>query len=172
VSTIYEDELTEQQEADAAVKALARRNMEMKRLRDRMRKLRNAIMGKPVMHGVNIGVVIKRVDEASDDIENICYAHEFSAGKNGGRIRWSRESNARVDQCNAFDETSAPDAGALPFRSNRARELPEIRHREEEHYKKQITLAIGFAKQWAEHMRKQAEVEAQKRALDAEATGQ
>ena len=159
---LYDDSEREEAERKLVLQQL-RRKETMAKMRKRMRFLR----GKPVIFGLVIGVVIGQVDE----LENVVIAHGFSKKNAKSRIRWARETTAKSDAVQEFDENANIDVDNIPVPQSRAK-TPEMEQHERAKYREQIEFALAFSVQWAERQVKLAEIKRKQaealKALDAD----
>lgn len=146
-------ELYDDDERTEAERKLVLQQLKRKETMARMRKRMRALRGRAVIYGLVIGVVIGQVDE----LENVVIAHAFSRKNAKARIRWARETNAKADAVQEFDETANIDVDNIPVPRSRAR-TPEMEQHERDVYATQVKLALEFAEQWKERQVKLIEI--------------
>src|SRR5438309_148637 len=110
VALDQELELYTEDEQDEVLKKVMLQQLNRKQAIAKARKLMRELRGKPVIFGHVVGVVIGQVDE----FENIVIAHGFSRKTANARIRWARETTAKADQVQPFDESANIDVEGLP----------------------------------------------------------
>jgi hypothetical protein len=139
----------------------ARRRLAAQEWEARQRKLMKSLQGKSAIWGMIIGVVTGQVDE----LENVTISHAFRQATPGGKIKASRETNALATAVQPFDETAEPDYTLIPVPESR-RQTAEMLAREQANYQAQIKLAIAYAAQEKDRLKKLAA--ARKKAAELE----
>lgn len=156
-------ELYDEEERGEAERKLVLQQLRRKETMARMRKRMRALRGRAVIFGTVIGVVIGQVDE----LENVVVAHAFSRKTPKARIRWARETTAKADTVQEFDDSANIDVDNIPVPNSRAR-TPEMEKHERQVYAQQVKLALEFTAQWRERQGKLAEFKRQQAKLLAE----